>query len=177
MTKGRRLGLALLVAAFGAVGCGEGEDDHDHSHSAVEDGGGDHPEMKTPCPASIPEFIATPTGGLEVTGNGNRITAKLIDADSNPPNKGDNEWDVLFRDLDGEPLDDLEIEETQTFMPVHGHPGQKTPQATKLAQAGVVRFETVNLFMGGPWEARFRVASEAAGGSDYLVFHVCVPDE
>ena len=48
MTKGRRLGLALLVAAFGAVGCGEGEDDHDHSHSAVEDGGGDHPEMKTP---------------------------------------------------------------------------------------------------------------------------------
>ncbi len=184
MIDGRNLGLTLVLAACVAAGCG---DDTDMDHAGHHDGGhaghgdtgdaGGHHEMKTPCPPSIPDFVATPSGGLEVTGNNDRISAKLIDADSNPPYKGDNEWDVLFSDADGEPLADIEIEKAETYMTVHRHPGEKTPRPSKLDEPGVVRFETLNLFMGGPWEVRFNVASEVAGGSDYLVFHVCVPDE
>ena len=44
-------------------------------------------------------------------------------------------------------------------------------------EPGLVRFEQVNLFMGGPWEVTFGVESEAAGGDDEMKFYVCVKDD
>lgn len=183
MTMGKRLGLALLLAACGASGCGDDGADHVHEGMAGENGnhaghdghaGDDGGLEPVPCPDTIPEFVATPSGGLEVTGTSKRVTAKLIDADWRPPFKGDNEWTIVFRDSDGEPLEDVEVKQAETFMPAHNHAGKKAPKATQLDEPGTFLFKDVNLFMGGPWEARFDVTSPSAGGDDHLVFHVCV---
>jgi hypothetical protein len=179
MSNTKRLAIAWSIAACVAAGCGDEGPDHEHPG---QHGGQGHPEAgsdahaSAPCPESIPDFVATASAGLEVTGTSKRISAKLIDADWSPPYKGDNEWDVLFLDAAGEPIDDLEIKEALTFMPVHGHPGKKTPVASKLDEPGVMHFEDVNLFMGGPWQVIFKVASETAAGSDEVIFEVCVND-
>src|SRR5690349_2768426 len=91
MLKARVLGAALLAATCCASGCG---DDSESDAAAPIDGHVPDTE-KVPCPATIPEFVATPSGGLEVTGRDTGlVTAKLIDADYSPPRLFRNDWTV-----------------------------------------------------------------------------------
>ena len=166
------IGAALLVLVVAAMGCNDAAD------SAVDNHSPDLGLPKVPCPRSTPEFVATPSAGLEAIGrDSSLVTAKLIDADYSPPRIYRNDWTILFSDADGEPLDDIAITKAEPYMPVHGHDGGFPPKIMKLKEPGVVFFQDINLKMGGPWEVRFWVDSEQAGGADYIVFDVCVNDD
>ena len=164
MTKGIALGTALLVASCWTVGCGD--------DGALDDGGQSSDEV--PCPETIPPFVATASDGLEAAGEDGLITAKLIDADWKPPRVWRNDWTLLFRNAEGEPLDDIEIEMARPWMAVHGHDGEFPPTITKLDESGTVQFDDINFArMSGPGEVQIE-ATAASAGSDYIVFDVCV---
>lgn len=172
MWRARPSIAAAFAFAILAAGCGDDSDaNDDHAHNGHEHDGGGHEPEPVPCPASTPEFKLN----LEATGEDGNVTARILEADYIPPRKGTNDWQVVFLDADGNPLEDVEVTKAEPFMPVHNHDGRYPPTMTALDDPGTFEFESINMHMGGPWEMRFTVESESAG-DDYIVFHVCVED-
>jgi|GEM_PF-2426721 len=175
------LGLSLSLAGCGDdKGPSQGHDhDQDHDHVGDTDGGtgdaGDDASYPgTPCDPSLPPLMA----GTEQLGNAaGKIKGKLVSSDPLPLLKGNANWVVDFTTKDGVPLTDLEFIDVYTYMPVHGHHGTFKPTPKQLTEPGRYEFDGFNFTMRGPWQVRFELSSEAAGGDDYLIFDVCVEEE
>lgn len=165
---------ALMLGAVAALGCGDdGSDDGGatHDHHLPHDGGmHDGAVAMVPCPEDLPEFAT----GLRAMGEDQRVQAELVDAQYVPPRKYRNDWTVAFLDANGEPLDDVEVAEVEPFMPTHNHDGRYPSVWEMLDEPGQFQVDDINLWMTGPWEVRFRVSSDSAGGDDYIVFDVCI---
>jgi hypothetical protein len=152
------LGLASTLAA-----CGDDDDDD----MTEPDADASYPEA--PCPEDTPDFRI----GLEAAGREDAIVARLVDADPSPPRLYRNDWTIDFLTADGTALEDVEVSEARTFMPVHGHDGGNTPDVNALDGAGRFDFIGLNMWMSGPWQVQLTLASESAG-DDYVVFNVCI---
>lgn len=123
------------------------------------------------CPESTPEFAL----GMRALGENKRFLAELITATPAPPMRYLNDWTLRFLDAATESLlSDVAVTEARPFMPVHGHDGNVLPKVSRL-ESGEFRVVGLNLNMRGPWEIQLHVSSEA-GGTDYIVFHVCVSE-
>jgi hypothetical protein len=157
----------LLVSLVIAAGCGDDKNDA-APPAGGDDAGVEGDDSDVPCPAETPTFEP----GLSASGD-KGLTAKLVSADPENPHKYENAWVLDFVDAQGAPLEDIEIDEAETFMPVHRHGGGLTPVPTKLSEPGRVRVEKLNFTMAGPWEVILNVSS-AKAGSDTIVFNVCV---
>lgn len=159
--------LLLLVSVLISAGCGD--DKHDASHPTDgDDAGAESDDSDVPCPPETPMFEP----GLSASGD-KGLTAKLVSAAPENPHKYENEWVLDFVDAQGAPLEDIEIDEAETYMPVHRHGGGLTPEPTKLSEPGRVQIEKLNFTMAGPWEVILNVSS-AKAGSDTIIFRVCV---
>jgi hypothetical protein len=165
--RARVRAVVAVVACAVAAGCGS-ESPQRAKASTLPDA----PDATdyAGCPSTISELAP----GLVATGAMERSKVRLIAADPMPAAKYLNEWTLSLEDLDGAALPDAAITRLETFMPVHGHPGQPPAEAFPLESAGTVRAE-LHFTMRGPWEVRLDVASPSRG-SDQVVFDVCVTE-
>ena len=159
----RRLASAALTAAL-LAGCG-GDGDPALTPAERSDSGA---AMATTCPNDIPYF----TRGVVAAGESGVLRALLVDATPSSPSMFLNVWTLEIQTADGVGEGDAEVTRLETFMPVHGHPGQPAATAEPLSEPGRYRAE-LHFTMRGPWEVRLDVASPSAG-SDHFVFQVCV---
>jgi hypothetical protein len=168
MTSRWSCSYALLACL--AWGCGEKEDPSAVDAGHVHDAGHVDEEDEVPCPASIPAFEP----GFTTEGKDGLISVRLVSAEPNTPQKGDNDWVVEFVDAAGNVIEDIKVSRVQPWMEVHNHPGNYDAQIVPLSEPGRVSFERVNLKMTGPWIVRVS-ASSARVGSDFMEMHACVP--
>lgn len=153
------LGLMTTVVACGD----DGGEDMTEPHTDAS-----YPEA--PCPEDTPDFRI----GLQATGREGVIVARLVDAYPSPPRIYRNDWTLDFLTPDGTAIEDLELSEVRTFMPVHGHDGgPRLPELDALDDAGRFELTGLNMWMSGPWQVQLTLASESAG-DDYIVFNVCI---
>ena len=124
--------------------------------------------MDSSCPNDVPYFS---TGGVSA-GESGVLRASLVNATPSSPARFLNVWTLEFQTADGVAADDAEVTQIETFMPVHGHPGQPAATAEPRSEPGRYRAE-LHFTMRGPWQVRLDVASPSAG-SDHFVFEVCV---
>lgn len=100
-------------------------------------------------------------------------TATLVEANPSPPARGNsNRWRFELSDVDGEPMDDLNLK-VRLFMPQHNH-GTSAPVITTTDVAGEYEVSRINFIMGGVWEAR--VYAEGQPPARDVLFYVNVPD-
>jgi YtkA-like protein len=119
------------------------------------------------CPADA-TTSDTLVVGLEAKGK--HYTAKLVSASPSPPQRFNNDWVVDFVDADGNPVSDMQVTKTATFMPYHQH--GKPGKAEAMSDPG--RFKlTINLNMPGYFEIRLNVHASSAG-DDYIVYNYCL---
>lgn len=157
----RRRGRSLWLAGLAfIVGCSEGD-------SSEPDDIADASTFVA-CPDSIPELEP----GVAFNGREDAIRVELLDASPMPARKYRNDWTFALTDIDGEPLDDVEITRLEAFMPVHGHFSRPAAEHEPLGEPG--RFDaTIHFTMRGPWEVQLDVSSTSAG-DDNVVMEVCV---
>lgn len=128
------------------------------------------PEAGASGSASCPEGLDSFEPGDSALGGAKGLEAELITTDPPEAARFRNVWTLAFRFPDGAAAEDVRVTSLETFMPVHGHPGQPEPTVTWDGN----RLRTELYFtMRGPWEVRLAVASEGAG-SERFVFDVCV---
>jgi hypothetical protein len=120
--------------------------------------------------------VYCPDGAIDSTtlvigwsAKGKTVTAKLVSATPNPPERYNNEWLVDFVDTDGKAIEDLKVTGVQTWMPYHSHgkPGsatQMSPGHFKLA---------LNFQMRGYFQVKLDVKS-AQLGSDHIDYYYCL---
>jgi hypothetical protein len=184
------LAIALAAAACGddssADGDGasecaghEGHEGHDCAPDASVSGDGDGDGMAAagseafpfvPCPDDVSFSI-----GMEAVGDSEAVMARLLDASPAPPEKFKNDWAVEFLDMDGNALDDVEVEMARPWMPAHLHDGTFPPVVTPMDDPGAFQIDDLNLWMRGLWEVQLTVSS-ASAGDDYIVFDVCIEE-
>jgi len=160
LLRSRRAVMAVFAAL---VGCGDGADVEPEPMES-DDG------TFVACPESIPELEP----GVTYEGREGRIRVELIDASRMPARKYRNEWVLALTDMDGEPLDDVEITRVEAFMPVHGHYSRPPADVVPLDEPGQVN-ATIHFIMRGPWEVQLEASSTSAG-DDYVVLDVCVEE-
>jgi hypothetical protein len=196
---------ALGLCSAGIAGCGD-----DDADAAAQGDTGASAEATdsglVKCPDNLPEFAATPTGGLEAMVTHKTLKARLIAASPLHPTVGAmNNWTVQFSDTNDMPLDGLEIVESCAWMAVHNHGNEPLKGHKMLSAPGQFEFDYLNLFMRGPWEFQLVVnrskadAGDASTGADsgaakpmeyagcdrykqhpgteYAVFNFCVKNE
>ncbi len=145
------LGLAPLLL----VGCEEDEGE------------------QIPDPCADTERFDEYAPGLEKEGA--QVRVSLERATPAPPEKGDNLWEVEITDLDGAPIEGLDVS-VFPFMPEHGHGTPVDPEVSPGEDPGEYAIDRINFVMGGPWEITFSLESAEAQISDEVVFSFCVPD-
>jgi hypothetical protein len=163
-----RAGAAIGCLIILVGGC-DGGDDDSHSGDSTADTG--PPDVK--CPDDLPQFTASPDGGIEadeVTHHSLRV--RLISANENPPRKGvDNTWTIQLMDREGAPLDDVEIAAACTRMPpphTHGTPPlgkDGGPGVIPLVKPGQFQLSFLNFIMDGVWQVQL-VTNRTGAGSD-----------
>lgn len=110
----------------------------------------------TPSPLALPLTETSRVGHLAVT---------VVEAAPLLPTKHANAWTV---EVDG-----AEVASAETYMPVHGHPGDPAPT---VERAGASSFRlALDFSMRGPWEVRVNLVT-TGGESDQAVFEVCVTE-
>jgi len=155
----------LLVAGFGAIAIGCGEDGPPLSLPEA-------PDSSAVAVAACPEDARYAAPGDSAVGTSGALRAVLVGASPRAPAKFTNVWTLDVQTADGAEVLDAEITRIETYMPVHGHPGQPDATAEPAGGPGAFRAE-LHFTMRGPWEVRVEVSSESAG-SDFIVFQVCV---
>jgi hypothetical protein len=157
-----------IAAAMSCVlsACPSSSTSKDAGKAKPDAGVGD--DAGTYCPADSPVFRVP----MEAVGDKMRITARLISAKPEPPERYFNDWTVELVDSSGNPVEDVELTQVQTYMTVHRH-GVLAKQITKLGDPARFEVKDVDMFMRGPWEIRFTVTS-ASAGDDYIVFNHCL---
>lgn len=133
----------------------------------AEEDGSDVPD---PCGPS--EFYDEYVPGIDKAGE--RLHVTLDRARPAPPEKGDNTWELTVTDLDGEPVDEVEIA-LFPFMPDHGHGTSVDPVVTSGDDAGEFVVDDIRFVMGGRWEVTLTL-DDGAASPDEVVFDFCVPD-
>jgi len=87
---------------------------------------------------------------------GLEYTYTMLSADPDPPDRGDNTWEIEVTDGAGAPVEGLDLV-VEPFMPEHGHgTNPKTFAADELGD-GVYAFVAIDLFMPGLWQLFVRV--------------------
>lgn len=117
-----------------------------------------------PCSAETRADTFTP--GLERAGKKGLVRVQLLEADPNPPAKGDNQWKIRVMDSAGGPVDGATIS-TKAFMPDHQH-GSTVKTVSTPSGNGEYVLAPVNLFMPAYWEVSLEL------GGDLVVFSFCV---
>jgi hypothetical protein len=107
--------------------------------------------------------------GLEKQGE--YAVMRLADAMPARPYRGDNVWLFDVTDLDGNPMEDMQLRVT-TWMPDHGH-GSNVDPVVSFAEDGQLRIDGLNLHMAGYWEITVGITM-AEEQADEIVFAVCV---
>jgi hypothetical protein len=155
----------LLAVGFGAsaIGCGE-----DGPTLALPEA----PDSSAVAVAACPEDARYAAPGDSAVGTAGVLRAVLVNASPRAPAKFTNVWTLDVQTADGAEVSDAEITRIETYMPVHGHTGQPDATAEPAGDPGAFRAE-LHFTMRGPWEVRLEVSS-ASGGSDFIVFQVCV---
>lgn len=145
--------LWLAAAAVTSLGCGTGA-----------------PSTKVAkCAEERRADVYTP--GLEKTGLGGRIKARLLDAAPNPPAKGDNVWRLQLTDSAGTPIDGATIV-TTPWMPDHEHGTSIKSRTTPVGRNGEYELGPVNLFMPALWEVTMKVTDGQR--DDSVVYAFCI---
>lgn len=153
------------VAPSSAEGAADMHLDHDADAAvASAAAGGD----LTPCDTEplVPGMVA----------EGENLTVTLLDLSPAPPRKFDaNTWEVEIRDSAGNPVTDLTGWYIEPWMVSHGHGAQLPAEITALDTPGQYTIASINLWMDGVWDVRFRVpdASERAAA----IFYACIGGE
>ena len=104
--------------------------------------------------------------------SGEMVNAAFVSADPAPPFKGNNAWVIDFSDMDGQPLDNLDIV-VIPMMPDHGHGTPVEAVVTATGEPGRYEITPVNLFMTGYWEVNMELTL-SGGEQDFLMFGFCV---
>jgi hypothetical protein len=119
------------------------------------------------CPPGTPIFQT----GLDTPG-GNGITAKLVAASPDPPERFNNTWTMDFLDGDAQPIDDIEIIHAESKMPLHAHPPKVASQIAKATEPS--RYKVTLYFqMAGYFVVHVDVSS-ARVGVDAIEFPFCL---
>jgi len=106
-------------------------------------------EPGTTAELDCAEAYDTYAPGLQKPGVDYRFT--MLSADPDPPDRGDNTWEVEVTDASGAPVLGLPLV-VEPYMPEHGHgTSPKTFAATEVGD-GIYRFTDINLFMPGLWQ-------------------------
>jgi hypothetical protein len=147
-----------------------------------------------PC---APEFMNFRPGGegigLVAMGEAMRVQARVIAASPPMPERYDNDWTVRFMDVQGRPLNDLEIVGACAYMPAVGHRHFDPPgHITQQADPSTFTLEAINLSMRGAWELQLAISSPTIGGTptfdtrcagkssplgaDRIVLRACITD-
>ena len=71
---------------------------------------------------------------------------------------------ITVLDMDGEPVDGVELLFVEPFMPAHGHDGTFEPTVAVGSGPGEFAVDRINLWMGGDWEVRFFLTHGADEG-------------
>ena len=108
--------------------------------------------------------------GLQKTGA--RVTVRIADAAPAAPVRGDNRWVLEIEDPGGAPMDDMQID-TRPWMPDHNH-GSPVPVVITAQGGGEYQVMPLNLYMAGYWTVTFDLTLPGDGGTDSVMFGVCV---
>jgi hypothetical protein len=160
----RLASVAAIAACTALAGCGS---DRDPARAPVE-----RPDSGTVTDAICPNDVPYFSRGVVAAGESGVLRALLVDTKPSSPAQFLNVWTLEFQTTDGAAAGDAEVTQLETFMPVHGHPGQPAATAEPMGEPGRYRAE-LHFTMRGPWQVRLDVASPSAG-SDHFVFEVCV---
>lgn len=155
--------LSLVPIALGSLAAACGADDH---------GGDDGGSVNCAAEPDQDDFIV----GFTKPGIGATLDFQLVSLAPAPPARGDNEWVIQVNALAGgtvgSPVNGATIAATP-FMPKHGHGTPIDVEVEPMTADGQYKLSPVNLWMPGLWETTVEVSS--AGGTDMVVFKVCIP--
>jgi hypothetical protein len=91
-----------------------------------------------------------------------------------PPEKGDNVWQLLIEDADGDGMDELDLL-VAPFMPDHGHGSPVDPVVTPDDGPGEYVVDLV-FNMGGFWEISIGLNDADGEAIDEVAFGICIDD-
>ena len=144
----RLLVLVGLTVAVCAAGCLEESADGDETAGGALDQTGDGDDDAVTL---IDDFSL----GLTTHGDDALFQVRIDAAEPAPPQKYENDWMITVLDMDGEPVDGVELLFVEPFMPAHGHDGTFEPTVAAGSGPGEFAVDRINLWMGGDWEVRF----------------------
>jgi YtkA-like len=115
------------------------------------------------------EFVV----GLSKSGQGGKLTFKLLEATPAPPARGDNTW-ILQLTSQGAaaPITGAAMIVTP-FMPDHQHGTAITVGIEAMPEAGQYKLSPVNMWMPGLWQTT--IEAQAGADTDKAVFAFCIP--
>jgi hypothetical protein len=129
-----------------------------HDGMDMSDGGmhGTGEMGDAPCPPNFPRIspAVTKVGDL---------TIKVVALSPRPPRqKVFNDWELEITDATGAPVVGAQLTNTNSWMEVHRHPGDRQPVVQPLAAPGHYKLDNIDFTMRGPWEVQFDL--QAPGG-------------
>ncbi len=129
--------------------------------------GGTEDPQPTRCELETRDIDYVP--GMVAVGDDGLFEIQLDVAVPDPPDKGDNAWSIVLRDVaSSAPVN--AVLDVIPFMPDHGHGTSIIPVITEGVEPGHYQIDLINLWMPGFWEVRFDIDA----GTDLVVFPFCV---
>jgi len=140
--------LAALGATALLAACSGGSDEAD----ATDDPG-------TTAELDCAEAYDTYEPGMSKQGLD--YTYTMLSADPDPPDRGENTWEIEVTDVAGAPVAGLPLL-VEPFMPEHDHGTNPATFDAEDLGDGVYRFTDIDLFMPGLWQLFVRVDDGSA---------------